>query len=73
MLGIVMEAGGFFWTEGLYLPTFEIVALNEVGITRLFTSLVRLIILCEKKRKLEAKRCVIRQVNTGRLASRQRR
>lgn len=46
-----MEAGVFFLTEGLYLPTFGIVALNEVGITRLSTSLVRLIMLCEKKRK----------------------
>jgi len=68
-----MEAGFFFLTEGLYLPTVEIVALNEEGITRLSTSFVRLIILCEKKRKLEAKSCVIPQVNASRLASRQRR
>ena len=73
MLGIVTEAGGFFLTEGVYLPTFEIVALNEVGITRLSTSLVRLIILCEKKTRLEAISCIIRQVNASRLASRQRR
>ena len=45
-----MEATVFL-AENSYLPAFVIVALDEVGITRLSTSLVWLVILyeCEKK------------------------
>lgn len=62
-----MEARGFFFlTENSYLPTFEIVALNEVGITRLSTPLVWLVILCECEKNWKQKAALSVRVNAAR-------